>query len=129
MDGMLTSVLRKENGKLVHVTQSKKDRYKDFVDSLEEGTQVHLFIEIDGKKASLATISKVHKCIRVLALHTGTTFKDMKLVIKKNTGLMIIRNEDNVIKEKSFGDCSQEEVNLAIQSCIEIGDMAKINLR
>jgi hypothetical protein len=45
----------------------------------------------------------------------------------------------NIVKEKaglcweghckSFGDCSIEELNLAIQAAVEIGDYLNLNLR
>jgi hypothetical protein len=52
----------------------------------------------------------------------------MKLLIKDKAGLCIIREVSGkeYFLAKSFGESSKEELNLAIQACIEIGE--EVNL-
>jgi hypothetical protein len=61
--------------------------------------------------------------IRELAAESGHTFDEMQTLVKMKAGLCW---EDHC---KSFGDCSSEELNLAIQAVIEIGDELTLNLR
>ena len=129
MSGMFKSVLVKKDGKLVHKEGGKP--FKDFIAKLREGTTVHLFVEANEKESGFTQLAKVHKCIRELAAHTGSSFEDMKMVIKKKTGLILISNISipSVFEEISFADCSVTDLGLAIQSCIEFGDQVGINLR
>ena len=54
-----------------------------------------------------------------MAKESGYTFDEMKCVIKDATGL----------SNKSFADCSKDELMLAIESCIQIGrEQFNINL-
>lgn len=131
MDGIFSTKLKKVGGKLIHIRQGDEVRYKDFIKSLEEGTEVELFMEINNADGTLAQLAKVHKCIRILASHTGHSFEDIKLVIKDRSGLLIKRTvmDKEYIDWKSFGDCSRDELNLAIQACVDMGDDVGLNLR
>ncbi len=60
--------------------------------------------------------------IRELANYTGDSFEDMKLQVKLRAGLCTNNNC------KSFSDCSKEELAMAIQASIEIGDLVGFNL-
>lgn len=131
MDGIFNASLKKSNGRLVHIRTGDEIKYKEFVRLLEEGTQVDLFMEISSGDGTLDQLAKVHKCIRVLANHTGVTFEDMKMVIKDRSGLVVRREAlgKEYMDWKSFGDVSREDLNLAIQACIELGDDMGLNLR
>ena len=50
-------------------------------------------------------------------------------MIKEKSGLCIkkVRNEQLYIELKSFGDCSKEELSLAINTIIEIGKFVNID--
>ena len=76
-----------------------------------------MYIDLASKDHSKAQLAKVHACIRELAKETGYSFNEMKDVVKKHAGLC----EDKDCY-KSFADCSKDEITLAIQSCIEIGE-------
>lgn len=95
---------------------------KQFIESLEEGQEVMVTYEVVNSTGSYAQLAKIHKCIRELAGFTGNTFNDMKLQIKIRSGLCINGNC------KSFADCSTDELSLAIQAAIEIGDIVGFNL-
>ena len=131
MDGIFSSSLRKSGGKLVHVKTGDEVRYKEFIDLLEEGTLLDVFMEINSGDGTLAQLAKVHKCIRVLASAMGYTFEEIKVVIKDRSGLVVRRSVLNkeYMDWKSFGDCSRDDLNLAIQECISLGDEVQLNLR
>jgi hypothetical protein len=101
----------KKNGKLIYATPQDKLAYKIFVDRLKEGDKVEMYIDLAGADHSKAQLAKVHACIRELAKEAGYTFDEMKLLIKDAAGL----------KDKSFADCTRDELMLAIQACIDIG--------
>ena len=120
---MFTAKLHKKDGKLVYKTDKEKLEFKLFVNSLLEGDDVDIFINRLGKDGSLAQIAKVHTCIRKLAEESGYTFNEMKKLVKNESGLELGGDY------KSFADCDKDELNLAIQACVEIGNFNGMNLR
>lgn len=131
MDGMFSSTLKKVGGRLVHAKTGDEVKYKEFVKLLEEGTLVEVFMETSTGDGTLAQLAKVHKCIRVLANHTGHNFDDIKMVIKDRSGLVVRRSVlgKQYMDWKSFGNISRDDLNLAIQACIDMGDEVGLNLR
>lgn len=116
---MHTGKFIKKNGKLIFASPQDKLAYEIFVDKLQEGDKVDMFVELHGPDHSKAQLAKVHACIRELAKESGYTFEEMKLVIKEQAGLA----------GKSFGECSKSDLMLAIEACIQIGrDNYNINL-
>jgi hypothetical protein len=108
---MLSGKFIKRNGKLTYATPQDKLAYEIFVDKLQEGDKVDMFVELHGPDHSKAQLAKVHACIRELAKESGYTFEEMKLVIKEQAGLA----------GKSFGECSKDDLMLAIEACLQIG--------
>ena len=108
---MHTGKFIKKDGKLIFASPQDKLAYEIFVDKLQEGDKVDMFVELHGPDHSKAQLAKVHACIRELAKESGYTFEEMKLVIKEQAGLA----------GKSFGECSKSDLMLAIEACIEIG--------
>lgn len=119
---MFTAKLRKKEGKLIYATDKDKLEYELFLDKLEEGDEVEVFMDKKSKDGSLAQLAKVHACIRILAQEAGYSFSEMKQLVKENTGLV---SGDEI---KSFKDCDQDELSAAIQTCVHIGEMYNINL-
>lgn len=115
---MFTGKLMKKNGKLVYSDSKEKLLYDLFIKNLKEGEKVDVFMSICGVKASTAQITKVHTCIRVIAMDLGYTFEEMKLLVKEQAGL----------KDMSFADCSKDEISLAIEACNCIAEDNGINL-
>ena len=72
---------------------------------------------------TLPQLAKLHAMIRELALHIGEPFEDMKLLVKDKAGLCLAREVagKEYFLAKSFGECSREELSLAIQAAIDIG--------
>jgi hypothetical protein len=130
MDGMFSSSLKKSGDRLIHVKSGDEVRYKEFVKILDQGIVLDFFMEINSGDGTLSQLAKVHKCIRV-ANQSGNTFDDIKMVIKDRAGLVVRRNvlDKEYMDWKSFGDCSRDDLNLAIQACIELGDTMTLNLR
>lgn len=119
----VTVVFIMKDKELVPVEVIDKVRQDTFFKSLKEGDKVEVTYEMQITDGSYSQLSKVHKCARELAKETGTTFEDMKKEIKKRAGLVLSNKE-----LKSFADCSREELSMAIQAAIEIGDVVGCNL-
>lgn len=118
--------IQKKNGKMVYVKSSDQTLYQQFIDSLPEGAIIEFYADAQLADGSLAQLAKIHAMIRELANKNGDTFEAMKLMVKNNAGLCKIGTNDQGEEElicKSFGDCSTEELSLAIQAAIEIGTM------
>jgi hypothetical protein len=125
MIDVFTTCFKKVDGKLIYTKAEEEERFKKFVKEIPEGKTVNVIMELTDASKSLAQLAKVHKCIRILANEIGYTFEEMKLEIKRRSGLM----NGDLNTAKSFADCSLEEINLAIQACIEVGDKVNTNLR
>ena len=119
---MFSAKLKVENGKLVYPKKMDKLAFQLFLEKLSEGQEVDIYMSLSENKGSGAQISKVHKCIRELAKESGYSFDDMKKLVKEQAGLLV---DDNY---KSFADCDKNELSLAIQACLEIGDFYNVNL-
>jgi len=123
---MFSFKLTKKNGNLVHINESTKISYQLFLDKLQEGQEVEVFMGLTSDNGSLAQMAKIHACIRELAKESGYTFDEMKVLVKKHSGLCYDRADTEYCK--SFKECSKEELAMAIESAIEIGRDLNINL-
>ena len=121
------SILKKVDGELVHTIKAKGTLYDNWIKELPEGTKVEIFVSVSGEDGTNAQLAKVHAMIRQLANDIGYTFSEMKLQVKRKTGLCF--NRDGQEYCKSFKDCSKSELNLVIQELIEMGDFSGSNLR
>ena len=119
---MFSAKLKMQDGKLVYPKKMDKVAFKLFTEKLSEGQEVDIFLSISDSNGSAAQISKVHKCIRELAKESGYSFDDMKKLVKEHAGLVIDNNY------KSFAECDKDELSMAIQACIEIGEFYNVNL-
>lgn len=123
---MYTGKLVKKNGKLTYEDNKTKLAYQIFLDKIPEGQIVQMYIDLADVDHSRAQLAKVHACIRELAKESGYTFEEMKVLVKKHSGLCI--ESEGVLECKSFADCSKDELMLAIEACIGIGRELNINL-
>mgnify|MGYP003133866924 FL=1 len=123
----LFSNLIKRNGKLEYNIKAQETIYNKFVDSLPEGSKIEMFISVSGDNGTNAQIAKIHVSIRELANELGYSFSEMKLQIKRMSGLCFNKNGGEYCK--SFGDCSKDELNSVIQEIIQLGDEVGSNLR
>jgi S-adenosylmethionine:tRNA-ribosyltransferase-isomerase (queuine synthetase) len=123
---MFSFKLTKKNGNLVHINESTKISYQLFLDKLQEGQEVEIFMGLTSDNGSLAQLAKIHACIRELAKESGYTFDEMKFIVKKHSGLCYDGGGAEYCK--SFKECSKEELAMAIESAIELGRDLNINL-
>ena len=73
---------------------------------------------------TLPQLAKLHVMLKQLSMHIGETVENMKLLVKDRAGLCIARNVagKEYFLAKSFADCSKDELSLAIQAAMEIGE-------
>lgn len=124
MSQHFTAKYVKRNGRLELQTIASSKLYEMFVSHIPDGTIVESFYEIQHDDGTLPQLAKLHVVIKQLAIHIGETVENMKLLVKDKAGLCIAREVSGkeYFLAKSFGECSREELSLAIQACIEIGE-------
>lgn len=127
-DNILAVKVTKKNGGLVYQNKSMESLHQEFIDNLAEGQTVEIFFEAYQDNGTNLQLAKIHASIRKLGNELGHTFEEMKLIIKRASGLAYDVT-DNELYIKSFGDCSVEELGSAIQAIIEIGDAVNVNFR
>jgi hypothetical protein len=115
------------NGKLHFPIKSTGTKLKKFLNQLPDDSKLEIFIGVGGEKGSNPQLAKIHAMIKEIAQEIGYTFVEAKIEVKRASGLCLVRNKQEYCK--SFGDCDKDELNLAIQACIEIGDFNGMNLR
>jgi hypothetical protein len=105
----LNGKYKKERGLLKPITIADMKQYEKFVSKLPEG--------------SIVEFAKLHVMLKQLSIHIGESVENMKLLVKDRAGLCIAREVagKEYFLAKSFGDCSRDELSLAIQAAIEIG--------
>ena len=113
----------KRNGRLEFSSLAVSKQHEVFVSEVPDGTIVEFFFEVQQDDGTLPQLAKLHAMIRELALHIGEPFEDMKLLVKDKAGLCLAREVagKEYFLAKSFGECSREELSLAIQAAIDIG--------
>jgi len=116
--------LVKKEGRLRMLNIGTARQFESFVGHINEGELVDVFYEVTNDDGTLPQLAKLHVHIKQLAVHTGYSVDDMKLLIKDKAGLCIVRelSGKEYFLAKSFGECSKEELSLAIQACIQLGE-------
>lgn len=124
MSQHFTNKYIKKDGRLEFYNVAASKQFELFVSAIPEGQIVEVFYEEQHDDGTLPQLAKVHVLIKHLAMHIGETVENMKLLVKDKAGLCIAREVSGkeYFLAKSFGECSKEELNLAIQACIEIGE-------
>lgn len=112
--------LVKTKNKLIHKSSIEFEMYKEFINSLEEGQEVEVFFEANKDDGTKAQLAKIHACLKQIAVDTGNSVDDLKLVIKEKTGLAYT-DKDGKGYVKSFAHCSKEELALVIEEIKVIG--------
>ena len=121
------SIMKKVGDELTHTIKAKGKLYDSWIKELPEGTKIEIFASVSGEDGTNAQLAKIHAMIRELANDIGHTFQEIKLEAKRKTGLCFVKDKQEYCK--SFKDCSKQELNLVIQSLIEMGDFTGVNLR
>lgn len=114
----------KKDGGLRPTSSAVSKQHELYVSHIPEGSIVECFYEVQHDDGTLPQLAKLHVIIRQLATHIGETVENMKLLVKDRAGLCIAREVSGkeYFLAKSFGECSREELSLAIQAAIEIGE-------
>ena len=116
-----------KDGELDFPMKAQQTRLNTFLKNIPDGAKLEMFISVSTKKGSNAQLARLHAMIREIANDLGYTFMEMKLLIKRQTGLCFMRDKKEYCK--SFADCDSDELGLAIQECIRLGDEHGIQLR
>jgi hypothetical protein len=114
----------KKNGTLKPISSAVSKQMELYASKIPEGSIVECFYEVQHDDGTLPQLAKLHVIIRQLASHIGETVENMKILVKDRAGLCIAREVagKEYFLAKSFGECSKEELSLAIQAAIEIGE-------
>jgi hypothetical protein len=128
---ILVGKYKKERGLLKPTTISSMKQYEQFVSNIPDGSLVEFFYELQHDDGTLPQLAKLHAMIKQLATHVGETAENMKLLVKDRAGLCIAREVSGreYFLAKSFGECSKEELSLAIQAALEIGEEVNFPLQ
>lgn len=113
----------KKKAGVLDTSLAMKKQFEVFVSKLPEGMMVEAFFEATHDDGTLPQLAKLHAMIRDLSIHIGESVENMKLLVKDRAGLCVARSVSGkeYFLAKSFGDCSREELSLAIEAAIEIG--------
>jgi len=126
-DNIVSIRLKKIGNTLRYANTLDRVQYEEFINTLTEGQVIEVFIEANKDTGTNAQLAKIHTCIRKLATEIGYTFEDMKLEIKRRSGLVYgdLKTSDGFAK--SFADCSKEELSLVIETLNEVGQMVNLS--
>ena len=123
----ISMTLTVKNGEMIYPVKALETRFKEFLKNLPDNSKIEVFVSAGTDKGTLSQIAKIHAMIRELANELGYTFEEMKLQTKRQSGLCIVKNNEEYCK--SFADCDKQELSAVIQTLFEIGDFANVNLR
>ena len=123
----ISMTLTVKNGEMIYPVKALETRFKEFLKNLPDNSKIEVFVSVGTDKGTLSLIAKIHAMIRELANELGYTFEEMKLQTKRQSGLCIVKNNEEYCK--SFADCDKQELSAVIQTLFEIGDFANVNLR
>jgi hypothetical protein len=114
----------KRNGVLQLISSAVSKQLELYVSNVPDGTIIEFFYEVQHDDGTLPQLAKLHVMIRQLASHVGETVENMKILVKDRAGLCIAREVagKEYFLAKSFAECSRDELSLAIQAAIEIGE-------
>jgi len=131
MSKAFTGLLKKQGDQLSYTTQADETKYGLFRKNVPDGTLVEIYMEIQKDDGTLAQLAKIHSMIRQLCNHTGDIFEDMKLLVKKRSGLCIEKEIDGskFLYCKSLGNSSKEELSMVIETLEELSRLLEFPLQ
>jgi hypothetical protein len=118
----------KTKGTLKFASLGSAKQFELFISHIPDGQIVEVFYEEQHDDGTLPQLAKLHVLIKHIAMHIGETVENMKLLVKDRAGLCIAREVSGreYFLAKSFSECSKDELSLAIQAALEIGE--EVNL-
>ena len=120
----MTILLKMENGALVPKRDVDKYALRNYVMNVEEGATIQVTYEEQSTDGTYAKISKLQACTRELSKFLGYTHEEVKDIVKHKANLYSPEGDF-----KSFADCSKEELSLAIQAALELGEQVDFPLQ
>lgn len=111
------------DGELVPKSELGKHSLANYLKNVEEGTLIQVTYEEKSTDGTYAQISKLQACTRELSKHLGYTHEEVKDIVKHKANLYTPEGE-----LKSFAQCSKEELSLAIQSALDLGEQVDFPL-
>ena len=120
----MTILLKVENGTFVPKRDIDKYALRNYLMNAEEGATIQVTYEELSTDGTYAQISKLQACTRELSKHLGYTHEEVKDMVKVRAGLY---NSDGDIK--SFAHCTKEELTLAIQAVLDLGEQVDFPLQ
>ena len=120
----ITILLVMRDGVLVPKTELGKYSLANYVKNVEEGAIIQVTYEELSSDGTYAQISKLQACTRELSKFLGYTHEEVKDIIKHKANLYSPEGD-----LKSFADCSKEELSLAIQAALELGEQVDFPLQ
>jgi len=114
-----TGKYKKERGVMKPMSIAVARQLEAFISHIPDGEIIEFFYEMQHDDGTLPQLAKLHAILKQLSMHIGETVENMK----DRAGLCIARQVagKEYFLAKSFADCSKEELSLAIQAAIEIG--------
>jgi hypothetical protein len=124
MSEHFTGKYLKKEGVLKFSTLAQKKQFELFLSQIKDDQIVDVFYEVQHDDGTLPQLAKLHVLLKHLATHIGESVENLKLLVKDRAGLCIAREVAGreYFLAKSFAECSKEELSLAIQAAIEIGE-------
>lgn len=120
----ITILLEMRDGVLVPKTELGKHSLANYVKNIEEGAVIQVTYEELSTDGTYAQISKLQACTRELSKHLGYSHEEVKDIVKHKADLYTPEGE-----LKSFADCSKEELSLAIQAALQLGEQVDFPLQ
>ena len=120
----MTVLLKMENGILVPKRDIDKYTLQSYLKNVEEGATIQVTYEEQSTDGTYAQISKLQACTRELSKFLGYTHEEVKDIVKHKANLYSPEGDF-----KSFADCSKEELSLAIQVALELGEQVDFPLQ
>jgi hypothetical protein len=119
MKQVLSIQFNVKDGKLIPRNDLMKEQYKIFLSQIQNGDLVDCVMELVSPTNTKAQLAKIHACINELAKEQGCSAGEMKIQIKERSGLA----------DKSFANCSKEQLSEVIETILEIGRFLNINFQ
>jgi hypothetical protein len=119
----MTLILTKKDGNLITKNKLDQLRLDAFLGNMVEGDKIEVTYEPVHSEVSYAQLSKLHKCIRVIASETGHPFADIKNIVKMRAGMYSIKPA-----LKSFSALTKDEISQCINETILLSRELNINL-
>jgi len=120
----ISILLEMRDGVLVPKTELGKHTLANYLKNVEEGTVIQVTYEELSTDGTYAQISKLQACTRELSKHLGYSHEEVKDIVKHKADLYTPEGE-----LKSFADCSKEELSLAIQAALQLGEQVDFPLQ